>query len=408
MPRQNHSIPDKLIFNYRFNLLTASAGRLSAPERRLADNVRRTISLFSGLSSLDVLFYDDKQCRSALLEYSDALGPELAKRFDQEGDGRLRSDMCRLAQLHRHGGYYFDTDIGLRFDLRTLVEPSTTFVTCTTTTAFPQNPAGFFQAFVGAAPRHPLLARALDHHLGWYASKERGDRGEIYRVTHNNHKPNVGTVLLRDAFIAWAGDRALSTASARGIVEHAAPRLRPHTSQLFFENRFHELGVGFERAHLASSPLCEFVVADRRSRKVPLVSRIYDQNAGVHCLPRGGGFGFGSRFGGFGGGGARQVRQLVTSGVSRLSRVSPLSLQRSRRDSPSSLPRGAGAKPPRNMARKVAMTPSGGGPAAASAGWSGRKHAAVKRSAPRGAGKVVLRRANTPPASRRGSRDPKS
>lgn len=280
----NASIPSTLIFNYRVNLLAASHRLMSAPERRLANNVRRTIGLFPDIPASRVVFFDDAQCRAALLRVSAELGPPLARRFDHERDGRLRSDMCRLAQLHAHGGYYFDTDIALRFDVRTLIEPTTSFVTCTTTTAFPQNPSGFFQAFVGASAGHPLLELALKRHLRWYEAKAAGDRAEIYRVTHNNHQPNVGTVLLRDAFVAWAGGAALEQAGREGLVQHAGA-ISAHASQLFFENRYYELGVGFETPRLASSPLCAFVVADRRSRKVPLVSRVYDQNARVPCLP---------------------------------------------------------------------------------------------------------------------------
>ena len=86
--RQNRSIPDRLIFNYRFNLLTATAGLLSASERRMADNVRRTVSLFPGVSPLDVLFYDDKRCRAALLEYSAELLSHL--RFNNASTSQMR------------------------------------------------------------------------------------------------------------------------------------------------------------------------------------------------------------------------------------------------------------------------------------------------------------------------------
>jgi len=130
---------------------------------------------------------------------------------------------------------------------------------------------------------------------------------------------------------------------------------------------------------------------------VPLVSRIYDQNAAVACLPRGGGGG------GLGGllGGARGARQLVASaGASRLSRVSPLQhlhLHASRRDAPP-LPRGAaagaaaGTKPPPWSA--AAGKARGGGPAGAG------KHAVKWLAHPR-AGKVHR---VTPPAPARGAK----
>lgn len=138
-------IPEVLIFNGRQNLLSGSF----APRGlgRYAANVRRTVSIHPGTTTL---FLDDKGCADTLLSHRE-IGAALAQAFRNEADGRLRSDMCRLAQLYRHGGYYFDNDIAPLFDLRRIIDADTTFVTALTTTAFPQNPRGFFQALAFAA-----------------------------------------------------------------------------------------------------------------------------------------------------------------------------------------------------------------------------------------------------------------
>ena len=59
---------------------------------------------------------------------------------------------------------------------------------------------------------------ALRRHLRWYDAKARRDAAEIRRVTRGNTRPNVGTVLLRDAFLEWAGGSALAEAEAGGRV----------------------------------------------------------------------------------------------------------------------------------------------------------------------------------------------
>ena len=138
--------PEVLVFNGRQNLLSGSF----APRGlgRYAANVRRTVSIHPGTTTL--FFLDDKGCADILLSHRE-IGAALAQAFRNEADGRLRSDMCRLAQLYRHGGYYFDNDIAPLFDRRRIIDADTTFVTALTTTTFPQNPRGFFQALAFAA-----------------------------------------------------------------------------------------------------------------------------------------------------------------------------------------------------------------------------------------------------------------
>ena len=79
----------------------------------------------------------------------------------------------------------------------------------------------------------------------------------------------------------WAGGSALAEAEAGGRVSHGSR----HASQLLFEAPRSSLGAAYNASRLRrASPLCAFVVADRRSRRVGLISRVFDQNAGVSCL----------------------------------------------------------------------------------------------------------------------------
>ena len=139
------------------------------------------------------------------------------------------------------------------------------------------NPPGFFQAFVAVAPAHPLIEAALERHVRWYASLANNDVKEIFRVTRGLEKPNVGTVLLRDAFLSLAGRGALREARARGLVQHHTNGpLGGHVSQLFFEapgshlsSRRYKLPAGHKRVDM-----CSFLVADVRSHTVLFLSRI--------------------------------------------------------------------------------------------------------------------------------------
>mmetsp|Transcript_9265 Transcript_9265/g.20853 ORF Transcript_9265/g.20853 Transcript_9265/m.20853 type:complete len:426 (-) Transcript_9265:119-1396(-) len=273
----NSSIPSVLLFNYRRNLLATPWDSLRLHERMMLINVRRTIALHPGAA---VRYFGDNDCRVALLEH-DSLGALLVSYFDHEKDGRLRSDMCRLAML-RQGGFYFDNDLGVRGDVRQVLHSQTTFVVPEIVRgSFDPNPPGFFQAFVAAAPHHPIIEIALRRHVAWYVAKARHDRREIHRVTRGVQKPNVGTVLLRDAFLAWAGESALQMARGHGLVVHPDGQC----SQLFFESperaqagarpahikvlKRYGLPAGFMRSHL-----CSYVVGDRRSRSVVFMSRI--------------------------------------------------------------------------------------------------------------------------------------
>ena len=100
----------------------------------MSNNVERTIRVTSSQKTR-VFFLDDEGCYRLLHAYKDAewpwLGAILARRFLDEKDGRFKSDLCRLAQLHKHGGYYFDNDIFVLVDLSDgrHIHRNTTFAT---------------------------------------------------------------------------------------------------------------------------------------------------------------------------------------------------------------------------------------------------------------------------------------
>lgn len=98
-PRQ---IPNHIHFNYKISLL-APPRALDAAEHLLRRNVLHTIALFRDVELASIRFLSDAECL-ALLARFDPTGI-LVWGFEHENDGRYKSDMCRLAQLHEEGGF---------------------------------------------------------------------------------------------------------------------------------------------------------------------------------------------------------------------------------------------------------------------------------------------------------------
>lgn len=153
-------IPNRLIFTYKTNLLTAQPSTLSVPDRVLWSNVRHTIRHHPGA---EVVFLDDAACRALIGRVA---GPGLQHAFDLEFEGMYKADLCRGAALWDGGGLYMDVDLLSRTDTRVLLRPGTTYATVVAATG-----EGFFQAFWAAAPRHPAVGRYLQYFREYYDSR---------------------------------------------------------------------------------------------------------------------------------------------------------------------------------------------------------------------------------------------
>ena len=196
-------IPRRLIFTYEWNLIAPGeeAPPLD-PRDPLTANVLQTITKYQrywdeqdaqlragsvrGGEPLVVSFLSDEDCRGVITQAE----PRLLQSFDEEERGEYKADICRVAELYLHGGYYFDIDIKVikpvdfdRLDalptdnpnplgqLRALdagglaVASPDDLVTFATVL----NKQGrFFQAFAAALPRHPVLERALEYMVHYY------------------------------------------------------------------------------------------------------------------------------------------------------------------------------------------------------------------------------------------------
>jgi hypothetical protein len=272
-------IPRVALFNHRVNLIEGPL-QLYPSEAALRRNVLNTLNV----TGMRAVFYDDAQCRALLADLETEWELRwLAESFDRSPDGRIRSDMCRLAMLWRFGGYYFDTDMLVLRNVSNYVYPFTRFATCKATNVF-SNPKGFFQSFVASAPRHPVLRRALVEHVRWFDTVRTGDAARIQRVTGGSRKPNLGTVFLRDAHEGMEG----YTATAR--LEYVGFSYRSRM-QLFMEASLGDVGEHVNRSGLCApcelTDPCGFAVYDPVSGDVLFKSRIvnYDNHAlcQTHC-----------------------------------------------------------------------------------------------------------------------------
>jgi hypothetical protein len=274
------AIPRVALFNHRVNLLLELVPSLHAGEAALRRNVLRTLNV----TGMRAVFYDDAQCRALLADLEAEWELRwLAESFDRSPDGRIRSDMCRLAMLWRFGGYYFDTDMLVLRNVSEYVYPFTRFATCKATSVF-ANPKGFFQSFVASVPRHPMLRRALVEHVRWFDTVRAGDAARIRRVTGGSRKPNLGTVFLRDAHEGMEGYRETVR------IEHVGFSYRSRM-QLFMEASLRDVDEHVNRSGLCvpcevTDP-CGFAVYDPVSGDVLFKSRIvnYDNHAPcqTHC-----------------------------------------------------------------------------------------------------------------------------
>tara|TARA_B100000482_G_scaffold172942_1_gene140642 strand:+ start:1301 stop:2632 length:1332 start_codon:yes stop_codon:yes gene_type:complete len=255
-----HVIPKIMILNGKDNFL------------HIKENIyTKNINRISNITNINnIIFFDDTECLKLILKLEEMWGMQnLSDSYTSNTDGRIKSDMCRLAMLHEFGGFYFDNDIFLVENILEYISPMTEFVTCKTTDIF-KNPSGFFQAFIGSTPQHELLKKALFYHALYYLH---------LRNQTIQSKPNVGTVLLRDAFVYFHGE--LFTKRLANIGFSYKKRM-----QLFVEDSVN-MKIDTIPSNICHScditQLCDFGVFDPQTERLVFKSRIFNNIENITC-----------------------------------------------------------------------------------------------------------------------------
>ena len=245
------SIPHHLVFTYKHNILETGKPKhfydniqKTAQKYKVAWNEERdssTPSFGKGKEDKDVTIYflDDEACISNI----EAAYPDLVPHFHAEQSGAFKADICRLAFLYLHGGYYFDVDVDILEPY--IPDPDVTFVTVND-----DKMRYLFQAILMTSPRHPIIKRALELELDHY---EKGLTPPVNQLL-------IGCDILKRAF----DDFAINNHTAVGPI-----------ALLDEINLSHGSGHATMYPHIRrSSWLCNGVVHDPKAQKVYFKSRI--------------------------------------------------------------------------------------------------------------------------------------
>ena len=161
---QHHStfIPDNLILNHRCDLLRSNDSTYSCPiEPQIRHNVQ-AILRSPHTRNLHPIAWNDERCQREIAKLHSVALSEALRR---DNCGLYKSGACRLTQLYLHGGYYVDNDMIPLVSLRSLpLHKSTGFVAVRQS----WRPSQFLDAFIAAAPGHPILMKALNMTASFY------------------------------------------------------------------------------------------------------------------------------------------------------------------------------------------------------------------------------------------------
>jgi hypothetical protein len=241
-------IPRKLFTTYKKDLTSSSHPKFSIQEESCAENLRGAVKLHS---NFNFTFMDDSACKALI---ADVAGEKLAASFSQETNGWSKAEICKAAAIYSAGGFYMDPDLNFRLHLQEVVHHNTTFIASRSV----GDKAQFFQGFVGASRRHPVLKRFLSL------------LGQYYDGLHKLECPgdnscNLGPRLLYEAYEEWlsSGDGVNGSdtpASSAQLMVESWKQAVPKVDKLVQSQD----GIGC---------CCDVVIYDPESFVVPFYSR---------------------------------------------------------------------------------------------------------------------------------------
>ena len=197
---------NRLVFTYKFHLLTDTDVTLTAEEEVLKENVFNTTEYYP---DAEVSYLNNSDCFD-LIKDGGILGQpdssSMAEYFEKEKRGMYKSDICRLFALYDEGGIYFDNDIKSRFAVTELInqhnlmngskgeenhEEDVDSSKISFSTALSHDKRNFFQAYLAVGPKNPIILLAIKYTLQYYKGKRKLD-GQW-----------MGTVILRYSLVAF-------------------------------------------------------------------------------------------------------------------------------------------------------------------------------------------------------------
>ena len=113
-----------------------------------------------------VWFLDNDECTNVLED----IHPYLVHYLHNEPRGDYRGDICRAAALYVTGGYYFDVDLKVLNEQAPVQFPAST--TFSSVVMLDGSLSAYFQAFLAASPRNPIVYDSLSIMLRYYAKQD--------------------------------------------------------------------------------------------------------------------------------------------------------------------------------------------------------------------------------------------
>jgi hypothetical protein len=158
----HHPIPKNILFNFKDKHFESKLIERNVERIKLAHQ------------DWNVIFDDDESCYRKILNVSHHFsiqGDKLLTWWTKSSvPGKIRSDLCRLAQLYFDGGVYLDNDLDVVVNLNDVVGPRDSFISCWSLPHVDGDgvqrggePDGIvFQALMAATKRSSIITRGLD------------------------------------------------------------------------------------------------------------------------------------------------------------------------------------------------------------------------------------------------------
>ena len=192
----------------------------TAPRRPAPDYIANWTSASPGIT---YTFHDD--CAGVTyLRQSQLWGEAYARAFLTLAAGAIKSDLLRLCYLAEHGGFYVDSDnVPGEETIATLRAKGTSLVVTRSIDA-----GAVFNAFLGAAPRHPRLLQLARQSLANVEARlEEDARADPLAATRSETAPDRS----RSTAHADAEAAAAIARLARPCVARPPPPLPPHSAR---------------------------------------------------------------------------------------------------------------------------------------------------------------------------------